>query len=77
MLHDNWLDIPCVVILHSFCFKPGMVSDKNTQRNIFKIIFLFSFHKGISAKGEQVIIFLESACFRTEAHPWKTFELHF
>ena len=52
MLHDNWLNIPCVVILHSFCFKPGMVSDKNTRRNIFIIIFLFSFHKGITAKCE-------------------------
>ena len=52
MLHDNWLDIPCFVILHSFCFKPGMVSDKNTQRNIFTIIFLGLFHKGITAKGE-------------------------
>jgi hypothetical protein len=37
ILHDNWLDIPCVVILHSFYFKPRMVSDKNTQRNIFII----------------------------------------
>ena len=52
MLHDKWLDIPCVIILHSFCFKPGMVSDKNTQRNISTIIFVFSFHKGITAKGE-------------------------
>ena len=52
MLHDNWLDIPCVVILHPFCFKPGMVSYKNTRRNIFIIIFLCSFHKGIIAKGE-------------------------
>ena len=42
----------CVVILHSFCFKPGMVSDKNTQRNILTIIFLGLFHKGIIAKGE-------------------------
>ena len=52
MLHDNWLDIPCVVILHSFCFKPGMVSDKNIRRNIFTVIFLYSFHKGITAKYE-------------------------
>ena len=50
MLHDNWFDIPCVVILHSFCFKPRMVSDKNTRRNIFTIIFLCSLHKGIIAK---------------------------
>ena len=50
MLHDNWLDVPYVIILHSFCFKRGMVSDKNTKRNIFTIIFLFSFHKGITAK---------------------------
>ena len=52
MLHDDWLDIPGVVIHHSFCFKPRMVSDKNTRRNIFIIIFLFSFHKDITAKGE-------------------------
>ena len=52
MLHDDWLDIPCVVILHSFCFKPAMVSDKNTQRNILTIIFLCPFHKGITTKGE-------------------------
>ena len=54
MLHDDWLDIPCVIILHSFCFKPRMVSGKNTRRNIFIIIFLFSFHKGITAKGENL-----------------------
>ena len=52
MLHDNWLDIPCVIILHSFRFKPKMVSDKNTRRNIFTTIFLCLFHKGIIAEGE-------------------------
>ena len=52
MLHDDWLDIPWVVILHSFCFKPGMVSDKNTQRNIFTIMFLGLFHKGITTEGK-------------------------
>ena len=52
VLHDDWLDKPWVIILHSFCFKPGMVSDKNTRRNIFTIIFLCLFHKGIIAKGE-------------------------
>ena len=52
MLHDNWLDIPCVIILHYFCFKPGMVSDKNTRRNIFTTIFLCLFHEGITAEGE-------------------------
>jgi hypothetical protein len=40
MLHDDWLNIPGAVILHSFCFKPGMVSNKNTRRNIFTTIFL-------------------------------------
>ena len=54
MLHDKWLDIPCVIILHSFCFKPKMVSDKNTQRNIFTIIFLCSLNKGIVAKDENL-----------------------
>ena len=52
MLLDDWLDIPCVIILHSFCFKPRMVSDKNIRMNIFIIIFLCSFHKGITTKGE-------------------------
>ena len=52
MLHDNGLDIPCVVILHSFYFRPRMLSGKNSQRNIFTIIFLCSFHKGIIAKDE-------------------------
>ena len=52
VLHDDWLDIPWVVILHSFCFKPRMVSDKNTRRNIFTIMFLRSLHKGIIAKSE-------------------------
>ena len=35
-----------------FFFKPEMVSDKNTRRNIFTTIFLFSFQKGITAKSE-------------------------
>ena len=61
MLHDNWLDIPCVVIPYSFCFRPGMVSDKNTRRNIFTIIFLCSFHKGIIAKGE-------GSCYLLKVH---------
>jgi len=61
MLHDDWLDISGVVIPHSFCFKPGMVSDKNTRRNIFIIIFLFSFHKGITAKGK-------NSCYLLKVH---------
>ena len=52
MLHDDWLHIPWVTILHSFCFKPRMVSDKNTRGNIFTIMFLCSLHKGIIAKSE-------------------------
>ena len=52
MLYDDWLGIHCVVILYSFYFKPGMVSDKKYSRNIFTIIFLCSFHKGITAKDE-------------------------
>ena len=52
MLHDGWLDIPGVVILHSYCFKLEIVSDKNTQRNIFTIIFLGLFHKGITVEGD-------------------------
>ena len=52
MLHDDWLNIPDIVILHSFCFEPRMVSNKNSRRNIFTIIFLCLLHKGIIAKGE-------------------------
>jgi hypothetical protein len=51
MLHDDWLDILGVVILHPFCSNPGMVSGKNTRRNILMIIFLCSVHKGITAEG--------------------------
>ena len=52
MLHGVWLDIPWVIIVHPFCFRPRMVSDNNTQRNIFTIISLCSFHMGITTKGE-------------------------
>ena len=52
MLHDDWLDIPCVIILHSFRFKYEMVSDKNVWRNIFTTMFIYLFHKGITAEGE-------------------------
>ena len=52
MLHDDWLDIPWVIIVHSFCFKPEMVSDRNTRKNIFATMFLCLFHKGITAVGE-------------------------
>ena len=41
-----------VAMLSCFCFKPRMVSDKNTQRNIFTIMFLCLFHKGIIEEGE-------------------------
>jgi hypothetical protein len=51
MLHDDWLGIHDVVIAHLFCFKPGIVSDKNTRRNIFTTIFPYSIHKGITAEG--------------------------
>ena len=77
VLHDDWLDIPWVIILNSFSFKPGMVSDKNTRRNIFTIIFLCSFHKGITTKRWKHMLSPESACFRTEADPWEIFELCF
>ena len=52
VLHDNWLDIPWVIILHSFRFKLEMVSDKNARRNIFTTMFLCLFHKGITTEGE-------------------------
>ena len=77
MLHDDWLDIHCIIILHSFCFKPGMVSDKNTRRNIFTQIFLYSFHKGITAKRWKLMLSPKSACFRIKDRPWQTFKLYF
>ena len=77
MLHDDWLDIPWVVILHSFCFKPKMVSDKNTRRNILIIMFLCSLHKGIIAKGESSGYLLKMLILGQKAHPWETFKLCF
>ena len=53
-----------------------MVSDNNTRRNIFHNYFLCLFHKGITTEGENSLS-SESACFRTEARPWETFELCF
>jgi hypothetical protein len=77
MLQDDWLDIPCVVILRSFCFKPTMVSDKNIQRNILPIIFLCSFHKGITTKDENSCYLLEVLVLGQKACPWETFKLLF
>ena len=77
MLHDDWLDIPCVVVLRSFCFKPRMVSEKNIRRNIFTIIFLCSFHKGITAKGENSCYLPKVFVLGQKAYPWETFELCF
>ena len=73
MLHDGWLDIPGFVILHSFCFKPRMVSDKNTQRNIFTIIFLGLFHKGITTEGENSYYLSKVLALGQRAHPRETF----
>jgi uncharacterized membrane protein len=50
MLHNDWLDILVFVIPLIFCSKPGRVSDKNTRRNIFTFITLYSFHKGSIAE---------------------------
>ena len=51
MLHDDWWDIPCVCCSFVlFCSRPGKVSDKNTRRNIFIIIFLCSLQGQCSRK---------------------------
>ena len=77
MLYDDSLDKPCVVILCSFCFKPEMVSDKNTRRNILTIIFICSFHKSITTKGENSCYLPKVLVLGQKAHPWETFELCF
>ena len=76
-MHDNGLDIPFIVILHSFYFRPRMVSGKNTRRNIFTIILLCLFSQGYYNKRWKLMLSPESACFETKAHPWETFELCF
>ena len=68
--NDKWLNIPCVIILRSFCFKPRMVSDKNTRRNIFTIISMLN-SQGHYSKRCQLMLSPESACFGTNAHPWE------
>ena len=69
VLDNDWLDIPWVIILHFFCFNPGMVSDKNTRRNIFTIILLCLFSQGYYNKRWKLMLSPESACFRTKTHP--------
>ena len=41
MLHDDWLDIPCVTILHSFCFKPGWLVTKILE-GIFSQLYFYA-----------------------------------
>ena len=77
IMHDDWLDIPCIVILCSFCFKPAMVSDKKTRRNILTIIFLCLFDKGITAKGENSCYLPKVLVLGQKDCPWETFELCF
>ena len=89
MLHGVWLDITWVIIVHPFCFTLGMVSDNNTRRNIFTIMFLCSLHKGIIAKsesscylpkvlalGQKLILGKPSNCTQVDevvSHPTSTF----
>jgi hypothetical protein len=77
MLHDNWLDIPCIVILYSFCFKPRMVSDKKYPKEYFHNYIPMLISQGHHSRRWKLILYPKSACFRTEARPWETFELCF
>ena len=56
MLHDGWLDIPGFVILHSFCFKPGMVSDKNTEGIFSQLCFYAHFTRALQQKVKAHVI---------------------
>jgi hypothetical protein len=53
------------VVPSIFLLQLGMVSDKNTRRNIFTIITLCSFHKGNAVERWILMSWSESACFRT------------
>ena len=66
MLHDDWLDIYCVIILRSFCFKPAMVSGKNTWRNIFHNYISMLISQGHYSKRWKLMLSPESACFKTK-----------
>jgi hypothetical protein len=77
MLHDDWLDIPCIVTLRSFASNLDLVSDKNTRRNIIIVIFLCSFHKSIIAKDKNSCYLLKVLVLGHKARPWETFELRF
>jgi hypothetical protein len=46
ILHNNWLDIPGVVIIHPFCSKPGMVSEKIPEGIFLQLYFYTHFKKG-------------------------------
>ena len=59
MLHDDWLDIPCVIILYSFCFKPGMVSEK-IPKGIFSQLYFYShFTRALQQKVKSLCCFLK------------------
>ena len=77
MLHGVWLDIPWVIIVHPFCFTLGMVSDNNTRRNIFTIMFLCLFHKGITAKRVKAHVISQKCLFKDRSlslgNPWIAF----
>ena len=73
MLHDDWLDIPWVIIVRPFCFKPRMVSDNNTRRNIFHNYVSMLISQGYHSRRWKLILSSESAGFRTKARPRETF----
>ena len=60
-----------------FASNLDLPSDKNTQSNILTVIFLCSFDKGITAKGENSCYLLKVLILGQKAHPWETFELRF
>jgi hypothetical protein len=72
MLHDDWLDIPCIVILRHFCSKPRMVSDikypKECSYNYISMLILRGYHN----RRWKLKLSLKSSCFRTQARPWET-----
>ena len=73
MLHDKWLDIPCIIILHSFSLNLEWLVTKIAE-GIFSQLYLYSYFTRALQQKVKARVPPESSCFRTKAHPWETFE---
>ena len=56
VLHDDWLDIPWVVIFYSFCFKPGWLVTKIPEGIFSQLCFYAHFTRALQQKVKAHVI---------------------